>query len=35
MKIHALCLVKNDADILQETIISALYWSDHVYVFDE
>jgi Glycosyl transferase family 2 len=34
MKIHALCLVKNEADILQETLISALHWSDYIYVFD-
>jgi glycosyltransferase involved in cell wall biosynthesis len=34
MKIHALCLVKNEADILQETLISALHWCDHIYVFD-
>jgi glycosyltransferase involved in cell wall biosynthesis len=34
MKIHGLCLVKNEADILQETLISALHWSDQIYVFD-
>ena len=34
MKIHALCLVKNEADVLQETLISALHWCDHIYVFD-
>ena len=34
MKIHGLCLVKNEADILQETLISALHWCDHIYVFD-
>ena len=34
MKIHAMCLVKNEADILQETFISALRWCDHIYVFD-
>jgi hypothetical protein len=34
MKIHALCMVKNEADILQETLISALRWCDHIYVLD-
>ena len=34
MKIHGLCLVKNEADVLNETFISALHWCDHVYVFD-
>ena len=34
MKIHAMCLVKNEADILPETLTSALHWCDHIYVFD-
>src|SRR5271155_1663328 len=34
MRIQAMCLVKNEADILQETLISALHWCDHIYVFD-
>ena len=34
MKIHGLCLVKNEADIIQETLISALHWCDHIYVLD-
>lgn len=34
MRIHALCIVKNEADILQETLISALHWCDQIYVFD-
>jgi hypothetical protein len=34
MKIHALCIVKNEADVLQEALISALHWCDHIYVFD-
>ena len=34
MKIHGLCIVKNEADVLQETLISALHWCDHIYVFD-
>jgi Glycosyl transferase family 2 len=34
MKIHALCIVKNEVDVLQETLISALNWCDHIYIFD-
>lgn len=34
MKIHAMCLVKNEVDILQETLLTALQWCDHIYVFD-
>jgi glycosyltransferase involved in cell wall biosynthesis len=34
MKIHGLCLVKNEADVLQETFLAALHWCDHIYVFD-
>ncbi len=34
MKVHALCIVKNEADVLQEALISALHWCDHIYVFD-
>ena len=34
MKIHGLCLVKNEADVLQETLASAFHWCDHIYVFD-
>lgn len=34
MKIHGLCLVKNEVDILQETLLAALPWCDHIYVFD-
>jgi Glycosyl transferase family 2 len=34
MRIHGLCLVKNEADVLQETLVSALYWCDQIYVFD-
>src|ERR1700756_1456169 len=34
LKIHGLCLVKNEADILPETLTSALHWCDHIYVFD-
>lgn len=34
MKIHALCIVKNEADVLEEALTSALNWCDHIYVFD-
>jgi Glycosyl transferase family 2 len=34
MKIHALCIVKNEADVLQEALNAALYWCDHIYIFD-
>jgi hypothetical protein len=34
MKIHGLCVVKNEADILKETLTSALLWCDYIYVFD-
>jgi glycosyltransferase involved in cell wall biosynthesis len=34
VKIHALCIVKNEADVLQEALTSALHWCDHIYVFD-
>jgi glycosyltransferase involved in cell wall biosynthesis len=34
MKIHALLLVKNEADILQENLSAALHWCDYVYVLD-
>jgi hypothetical protein len=34
LKIHGLCLVKNEADVLKETLTSALHWCDHIYVFD-
>jgi hypothetical protein len=34
MRIHGLCLVKNEGDVLHETLISALHWCDHIYVFD-
>jgi Glycosyl transferase family 2 len=34
MKIHGMCLVKNESDVLQETLLAALHWCDHIYVFD-
>jgi hypothetical protein len=34
MKIHGLCIVKNEVDVLQESLNSAVNWCDHIYVFD-
>jgi hypothetical protein len=34
MKIHGLSLVKNEADVIRESLLSALNWCDQVYVFD-
>jgi Glycosyl transferase family 2 len=34
LKIHGLCLIKNEADILEETLTSALHWCDYIYVLD-
>jgi hypothetical protein len=34
MKIHGMCIVKNEADVLKECLTSALHWCDHIYVFD-
>ena len=29
-----MCIVKNEADVLQENLIAAARWCDHIYVFD-
>jgi hypothetical protein len=34
VKIHALCLIKNEADIIRDCLVSALHWCDHIYIFD-
>lgn len=34
MKIHAICLVKNDSDIIAHCLESALKWADTVFVYD-
>ena len=34
MAIHALTLVKNESDIIEQTLRAALGWCDHIYVFD-
>ena len=32
--IHGLCLVKNEADVIAQTLHAASRWCDHIYVFD-
>src|SRR6185503_5119692 len=34
MKIHGLCVVKNEADIIEQTLRSAARWCDSIYVLD-
>lgn len=34
MKIHSICLAKNEADIIKDTLESALQWSDTIYFID-
>jgi glycosyltransferase involved in cell wall biosynthesis len=34
MKIHALCVARNEADILEQTLRSAAKWCDFIYVLD-
>lgn len=34
MKIHSICLVKNESDIIAQTLQSAACWSDFIYVYD-
>ena len=34
MKIHSLCIVKNEDDVIEETLVKAAKWSDFIYVFD-
>ena len=34
MRIHCLTLVKNEGDVLEEVLTSALAWADAIYVFD-
>jgi len=34
LKIHALCLVKNERDIIAQTLRSASAWCDYIYVLD-
>ena len=34
MKISCICLVKNEADIIEQTLIAAAGWADVIYVYD-
>ncbi len=34
MKIHGICLVKDEADIISQTLEAAIRWCDFIYVFD-
>ena len=34
LKIHALCLIKNERDIIEQTLRSAAKWCDYIYVLD-
>jgi glycosyltransferase involved in cell wall biosynthesis len=33
-RIHSICLVKNEADIIQACLRDALRWADYIYVYD-
>lgn len=34
MRIHGLCLIKNEADVIEECLRDAARWCDHIYVWD-
>lgn len=34
MKIHGMCIVKDEADIVTQSLTAAARWCDHIYVFD-
>jgi hypothetical protein len=34
MKIHGMCMVKDEADVIEEALRSAAEWCDHIYVYD-
>lgn len=34
MKIHSLCIAKDEADIIEQTLQAASRWSDYIYVYD-
>lgn len=34
MRIHAMCLVKDEADIVEECLVRASEWCDHIFVLD-
>lgn len=34
MKIHSICLTKNEADVVEQCLLEASRWSDRIYVYD-
>src|SRR3954453_10629796 len=34
MKIRSICLIKNEADVVEECLTEAARWSDRIYVYD-
>lgn len=34
MKIHSMCIVKNESDVIEQVLQAATSWSDYIYVFD-
>lgn len=34
MKIHGMCLAKNESDIITQTLKAAIQWCDYIYVYD-
>jgi hypothetical protein len=34
MEIHGLCIIKDEADVIESCLIAALSWCDHIYVLD-
>src|SRR5215471_5959507 len=34
MRIHAICLVKDEVDIIAETLREAQRWCDYIYIYD-
>jgi hypothetical protein len=34
MQIHAMCMVKNEGDVIEECLRAASEWADHIYVWD-
>ena len=33
-KIHSICVVKNEADIIEHCLTEAAKWSDYIYIYD-
>ena len=34
MKIHAICLTRNEADVIEPCLLEAAQWADRIYVYD-